>query len=156
MRLLALDLGTSTGFCLNVEPLIFGHWDLRPHRYESGGMRYIRFRRKLEEINEAYKIDLIAFEEVLFSRTTLAAHVYGGLVASLMVFCEESKIEYVGVPIGSWKRHLTGKGNCNKIQVLKTVREKYGLQLQTFDEADAVGILFFAVEQYQKREKKGR
>ena len=151
MRILGLDLGTSTGFCLNTEPLIFGHFDLRSHRYESGGMRYIRFRRNLEEINKTYKIDLIAFEEVLFSRTTLAAHVYGGLVASLMVFCEESKIEYVGVPIGSWKRHLTGKGNCNKIKVLKTVREKYSLEPQTFDEADAIGILKWAEEEYGKK-----
>lgn len=150
MRILALDPGTSMGYAINDSPLIFGHWDLKPHRFESGGMRYIRFRNYLNEIG---LLDLVAFEEVSFHKTTLAAQVYGALVSHLMVWAEEKKINYIGVPIGTWKKFITGKGNANKFRVVEAIRKKYNLDPQTFDEADAIGILKWAEAEYAKKEK---
>jgi Holliday junction resolvasome RuvABC endonuclease subunit len=116
-------------------------------------MRYIRLKNYLEEIHQSGKIDLIVFEEVVFHITSLSAQVYGALVSHLMVWAEEKKIEYAGVNPGTWKKHLAGKGNANKFKVLNTIREKYNLDVKTFDEADALGILFFAIEEFGNKKK---
>jgi Holliday junction resolvasome RuvABC endonuclease subunit len=150
MRILALDPATTTGWAINEIPIVFGHWDLKPHRYESGGMRYIRFKNYLEEINKNFKPDLIVFEEIVFHRTSLAAQVYGGLVAVLMSWADEKNIEYAGVNPGTWKKLVTGKGNADKIKTIKAIMEKYGLQPQDDNEADAIGILKWAEAEYIK------
>src|SRR3546814_12059099 len=50
-RLLALDLGTKTGFAVGTPGcVVTGRWDFSPRRFEGGGMRYLRFRRQLAEI----------------------------------------------------------------------------------------------------------
>ena len=147
MRILGIDPGSLTGYCLNT-PFIFGHWDFKPHRYESGGMRYIRFRNKLDEIHTATKLDLVAFEEIIFHQTSLSAQVYGGLVSHLMVWAEENKVEYVGVNPGTWKRYVCGKGNAGKPKVAKAIQEQYDLNPQTFDESDAIGILKWAENEF--------
>lgn len=155
MRILAIDPGIQCGFAINIQPIIFGHWNLKPHRFESGGMRYIRFRNYLEEIYQSQKIDLIVFEEIVFHITSLSAQVYGALVSHLMVWAEEKKIEYAGVNPGTWKKHLSGKGNSNKFRVVEAIRNKYNLDVKTFDEADAIGILKWAEAEYiLKKESK--
>ena len=69
-----------------------------------------------------------------------AAHVYGGLVATLTAWCEHHGIPYAGVPVGTWKRDLTGKGNSDKATVMAAVRA-LGYTPETQDEADALAIL---------------
>ncbi len=50
---LALDLGTVTGWALSSDGAVTsGTWAFRPGRYEGGGMRYLRFRRVIEEALE--------------------------------------------------------------------------------------------------------
>src|SRR3546814_21044547 len=64
-RLLALDLGTKTGFAVGTPGcVVTGRWDFSPRRFEGGGMRYLRFRRPLDEIHAVTPIDEVAFEEV--------------------------------------------------------------------------------------------
>src|SRR3546814_11603237 len=51
-RLLALDLGTKTGFAVGTPGcVVTGRWDFSPRRSEGGGMRSLRFRRQLDEKN---------------------------------------------------------------------------------------------------------
>ena len=45
---------------------------------------------------------------------TDAAHVYGGFLATLTSWCEQRAIAYQGVPVGTIKRFITGKGNADK------------------------------------------
>ena len=51
---------------------------------------------------------------------------------------------YQGVPVGTIKRHITGKGNASKDQVLAAVR---GLGHSPVDdnEADALALLHWAI-----------
>jgi hypothetical protein len=50
--ILALDLGTTTGWALpSVDGLVTsGTVSFRPSRYDGGGMRYVRFRAWLERL----------------------------------------------------------------------------------------------------------
>src|SRR3546814_18344571 len=83
-RLLALDLGTKTGFAVGTPGcVVTGRWDFSPRRFEGGGMRYLRFRRQLDEIHAVTPIDEVAFEEVRRHLGVDAAHAYGGFMAQL-------------------------------------------------------------------------
>jgi len=84
--MLALDLGTITGWALCApEGLITsGTVSFRPSRYDGGGMRYLRFTNWLTELDQlSGPIAAIWYEEVRRHAGTDAAHVYGGLMATL-------------------------------------------------------------------------
>lgn len=139
---LALDLGTNTGWAFSPTPgsVLIGSWNLKGGRFEGGGMRFVRFRKRLDELAESGGIDMVVFEEVRRHAGTDAAHVYGGLMATLTAWCEEREIPYEAIPIGTWKKFLTGKGNASK-EIVKAAVEVLGYTVANFDEADAVGVL---------------
>ena len=80
--LLALDLGTTTGWAMALPDggIVSGTVSFRPSRYDGGGMRYVRFRAWLDGIAEDTPgIAAVHFEEVRRHLSTDAAHVHGGL-----------------------------------------------------------------------------
>jgi len=138
---LALDLGTTTGWAAwTGSHIASGTWDLRPRRFDGGGMRFVRFASLLREAVEGLTIARVYYEEVRAHAGTDAAHIYGGLWAHLTAFCEAESIPYAGVPVGSIKRHATGKGNANKEQMIAAARDR-GWDPSDDNEADALWIL---------------
>lgn len=147
MTVLALDLGTTTGWCCGKpRQIISGTWDLRPRRFDGGGMRYLRFREMLGHmiVPELERPKLVVFEEVRRHAGTDAAHVYGGLLATLTSWCEEHGIPYEGVPVQTIKRFATGKGNGGKNAVLAAVRS-WGFSPIDDNEADAIALWHYRV-----------
>jgi len=115
--LLALDLGTATGWALRSHEGLTtsGTVSFRPSRYDGGGMRYLRFTNWLTELDQlSGPIAAIWYEEVRRHVGTDAAHVYGGLMATLTAWAELRGVPYQGVPVGTIKRHATGHGNAGK------------------------------------------
>lgn len=146
--ILALDLGTTTGWALRShEGLITsGTASFRPGRYDGGGMRYLRFTNWLTELDRlSGPIAAIWFEEVRRHAGTDAAHIYGGLMASLTSWGELRGVPYEGVPVGTIKRHATGKGNAPKQAMIDAVRAK-GFSPEDDNEADAIAILLWALD----------
>ena len=145
--ILALDLGTTTGWALRLgTDSHSGTVSFRPSRYDGGGMRYVRFRSWLDKLAVEHMLpEAVYFEEVRRHAATDAAHIYGGLLATLASWCEESGIPYQGVPVGTIKRHVTGKGNADKQAVIAAVRDR-GFMPADDNEADAIAILLWAVE----------
>lgn len=142
MNLLALDLGTTTGFAWSATKgvVISGTWDLRPKKYEGGGMRFLRLRENLVAIHNAAAIDQVVFEAVRRHIGTDAAHVYGGLMGELQSWCEERKIPYEGVPVGTIKKFWTGSGAAKKDAMIAEARRR-GYEPVDDNEADAIAIL---------------
>ena len=102
--ILALDLGTTTGWALRaLDGLITsGTVSFRPSRYDGGGMRYLRFTNWLTELDQlSGPIAAIWYEEVRRHVGTDAAHVYGGLMATLTAWAELRGVPYQGVPVGT-------------------------------------------------------
>jgi len=146
--MLALDLGTSTGWALQGADdfITSGTVSLKHTRFDGGGMRFLRFRRWLEQLDlDAGPIETIHFEEVRRHVGTDAAHVYGGLLGVLTAWCEEHLVAYQGVPVGTIKRFITGKGNADKSAVIDAVRVR-GFAPADDNEADAIAILLWALE----------
>lgn len=154
-NILALDLGTTTGWALRSAqgPIAHGFVSFKSQRFEGGGMRYLRFRRWLDDLRETVcrtgtspGIDALYFEEVRRHLGVDAAHVYGGLLATLTAWCEYHQIPYQGVPVGTIKRHATGKGNASKAEVVAAIRS-LGHPVTDDNEADALALLHCALAQ---------
>lgn len=160
MKMLTLDLGTHTGYAVSDRGRlqVSGVYLLKGSRYDGGGMRYLRFRTWLGEMLRTMgHIDAIYFEEVRRHASTDAAHVHGGLLAHLTAWCEEQqpKIPYQGVPVGTIKKHATGKGNAGKEQMVDAMVRRFSLQeLKDDNEADALAILAWAFEQHPEQPAK--
>lgn len=146
-QLLALDLGTTTGWALRGAGgmISSGSASFKPGRFEGGGMRFLRFTRWLDELASQAPIKAIWFEEVRRHVGTDAAHVYGGLMATLTAWAELRGIPYEGVPVGSIKKHATGKGNASKAEMIEAAKAK-GFRPSDDNEADAIAILHWALE----------
>lgn len=146
--ILALDLGTTTGFALQLSGggIESGTVSFRPSRYDGGGMRYLRFHRWLDSIAaDTTDISAIYFEEVRKHAGTDAAHLFGGFLATLSSWCEQFGIPYQGVPVGTIKRFIAGKGNADKAAVIEAIRGR-GFKPADDNEADAIAILLWAIE----------
>lgn len=146
--ILALDLGTTTGWALRDRTgrITSGSQSFKPRRFEGGGMRFLRFKRWITELKaHAEGIDTLVFEEVRRHVSTDAAHAYGGFMAQLTAWCEHHGIPYQGVPVGTIKKHATGKGNAGK-QAMVAAMQALGFRPEDDNEADALALLLWALE----------
>lgn len=162
--ILSLDLGTTTGWALRSRDgsIVSGSQSFRPQRFEGGGMRYLRFTRWLSEVavggssylfkDDAERVndtllDQIVFEEVRRHAGVDAAHAYGGFMSHLTAFAERHAIPYEGIPVGTIKKHATGRGNAGKPLIMAAMQ---GLGYNPVDdnEADALALLHYAIERY--------
>lgn len=145
---LALDLGTKTGWALREADgtVRHGNVNLRGRgtsRNEGYGQRFLRFERWLEGSLEG--VSEVVYEKVRRHLGTDAAHVYGGLEATLSKLCEQRNIPYRGIPVGTIKKGWTGAGNASKLEMLREA-ERRGFSPATEDEADALAILHVGAE----------
>ena len=146
--LLCLDLGTFTGFALRTGDgaIVSGTVSFKPSRYDGGGIRYLRFRAWLDSMaQDAAGIGAVHYEEIRRHLSTDAGHVFGGLLATLTAWCEQNAIPYQGVPVGTIKRFIAGRGNADKQAVIAAVRAR-GFRPADDNEADAIAILLWAIE----------
>jgi Holliday junction resolvasome RuvABC endonuclease subunit len=110
-------------------------------------MIWLRFRAWLQEVDETSGgVGVVVFEEVRRHLGTGAAHVFGGYLAHLTAWAEANRIPYQGVPVGTIKRHVTGKGNADKQAVIDAVR-RLGFAPADDNEADALALLNWAIAQ---------
>ncbi|CAH0126475.1 hypothetical protein ROS9278_00098 [Roseomonas sp. CECT 9278] len=145
---LALDLGTTTGWALRGQDgsITSGTMTFRPSRFEGGGMRFLRFRGWLAEVAAlSGGVARIVFEEVRAHAGTDAAHIYGGFLAHLSAWCEERSIAYQGVPVATIKRFVTGKGNADKAKMVAAIQAR-GFAPADDNEADAIALLLWATD----------
>ena len=66
-------------------------------------------------------------------------------MASLTSWAELRGIPYEGVPVGTIKRHATGKGNAPKQAMIDAAWAR-GYSPTDDNEADAIAILLWAIE----------
>jgi Holliday junction resolvasome RuvABC endonuclease subunit len=145
--ILALDLGTTTGWALHHGDgtVSSGTVAFRPQRFEGGGMRFLRFKRWLNEVcSVSSDIHAVYFEEVRRHAGVDAAHAYGGFLGHLTAWCEQHHIPYQGVPVGTIKKHATGKGNAGKPEMIAAARAR-GYAPTDDNEADALALLHWAL-----------
>lgn len=144
--LLCLDLGTTTGWALQTTEgmTTSGRCEFKNDRYQGGGMRFLKFTQFLNQLHAHQPIAVVFFEEVRRHIGVDAAHAYGGFMAHLTAWCEANTIPYEGVPVGTIKKHCTGKGNANKAMMIASVKA-LGHEPADDNEADALALLYWAM-----------
>lgn len=154
MRILALDLGTTTGWACSNPGLqtTYGKWELAPKKHEDSGMRLVKFQSSLDQFKT---LDLIVYEEVSFRQHGSAAIIYGQLLGALMLWAKARGIRYTGVPVGTIKKHATGGGKANKLTMIKAANDKFDFVVEPLkdsdhDIADALHLLDYAMQEYKE------
>ena len=127
LTILALDMASTTGWAL-YEPdreVLFGHATFRRQRGETNGIRFLRFRRWLQEIFESAGFGkvpgLVAYERP-HHRGGAATDLLVGLQAVLQEEAAVWELEVFPKHSAEIKRHATGKGNAKKAAVLAAAR----------------------------------
>lgn len=141
---IGFDLGMKCGWSIRHpgRHIDCGVYNLKGGRFEGGGMRFVRFRKFVEGMLDLRSgIGIVGYEEVRRHLGTDAAHVYGGLQAILTEICEARDLPYLGIPVGTIKKHATGKGNANKEAMLSAARNRWpDLSIEDDNVADALFV----------------
>lgn len=158
-RILALDLATNCGVAIldytpgdvpSAVTLTIGQWDLSIGDYDSGALRFCR----LYQFIEAAAPSMLAYEDVKYAGTSDRYHrgmsvtaiiaraakpieFIGGLKTIMATWAEVNNVPCVGYSIGTIKKHATGKGNANKMDVIKAAIARFGVDFPS-DEKDCL------------------
>lgn len=149
--ILTLDLGTQTGWAiqsLGRQTITSGSQSFKTDRWQGGGMRFLHFTRFLSELYDCENFSVVYYEEVRRHLGVDAAHAYGGFLAHLTAWCESRGVPYAGVPVGTIKKFITGKGNASKSKVIAAV-EKLGHTPADDNEADALALMHWALDHHR-------
>lgn len=149
MNILALDLGTNTGWALHVHGKhhTSGTVNFSLKKLDTLGMRWQWFRKFLTERGQsAGEIHAVYYEDVKNHIGVLAAHAYGGFLAHLEHWCCLNNIPLVPVGVGTIKKHWTGRGNAKKDDMIAEAIKR-GFTPVDDNHADSLAILDYALKQ---------
>lgn len=156
MKILGLDLGTKTGWCIidNGKYVESGVQVFDVRRGESPGMRYLRFRAWLTEILRT--IEVVGYEAP-HHRGGSATEVACGFSTRVQEICAEYGIEHMSVHTATLKKWATGNGRASKGDMItaalhfldESTRDRVGSLdgEMTDDEADAIHVTRRTAEQ---------
>ena len=149
-NLISLDLGSKCGWASRCDGVVnSGTQSFSLTRFEGRGMQFLKFKNFLRKLTEAVSPDIISLEEVRRHLGVDAAHAYGGYLAHVSSYCEEAGIPHTGVPVGTIKRHATGKGNASKSDMIEAAKRLYPDQIIEDDnQADALCLLNYTIKEH--------
>jgi len=148
--ILAVDLATKTGWALwtpEWDAPESGVVDFSPGRGESPGMRFVKFRAWLNRITEQFSPDLYVYEAA-HHRGGAATEVCVGLATRVVEAAAGAGANYVPVRTTTLKKFATGAGNAGKPEMIEAAHKRWGFQPKDDNQADALMLLAYAVDQY--------
>ena len=147
-NVLGLDPATKCGWAIKRSNKIkSGVWDLSNGAFDGAGMSFVKLRKCLFDF--VIDVDLVAYEAVMSHGAggAIAQHKYGGFIAVIQSVCEELNTPYVGVNVKSVKKFWTGSGSAGKDKMIHEARVR-GYNPIDDNEADAIAIMYYAIEKY--------
>ena len=145
-KILALDMATVTGWATN-SPAASGTENMKKRAGESRGMLFIRFDSWLQEMLQTVAPEMVVYERP-HARGRAANEILNGLLAYVTAACERHDIEFTDCPSTTLKKHATGKGNAGKDEMMAACRERFGIDPQDDNQADALWLLDWAQCQF--------
>ena len=148
--ILALDLGTTTGYAIAGADggITSGtaEFRLEPLAERRDALPAIQALAHRDSRTRLAASTWACYEEVRNHAGIDAAHAFmADCSRSLTACCDHHDIAYQGVPVGTIKRFIAGKGNADKAAVIAAVRAR-GFNPADDNEADALAILLWAIE----------
>mgnify|MGYP003576292050 CR=1 FL=1 len=154
MRILALDLGTKTGWALwDGERIESGVQIFALERGESPGMRFLRFNAWLNQMSLG--LELVAYEKP-HHRGGAATEIACGFSTRVHELCARRRIEYASVHTATLKKFAVGRGNADKDMILEAAFQRWrnqfpqeeALHRGLDDQADALWVLEWARQRF--------
>ncbi|MDF3858097.1 crossover junction endodeoxyribonuclease RuvC [Achromobacter denitrificans] len=152
VNILALDLGTKTGYALRRRDgaMRYGTVDFTPRKSWTPGQRWARFRGWLADTVATFQIDAIVYERVVFGHSSAASSdVYGGFKALVELAADTHSLTLSSVAVPTVKKHFTGNGRADKDAMMAQAKAR-GFSPDSHNAADALAILHWAVDQERK------
>ncbi|WP_254916364.1 hypothetical protein [Achromobacter denitrificans] len=151
VNILALDLGTKLGWAVRARDgaVLHGTEAFTPRKSWTPGQRWLRARSFLTDLIVRHQATVIAYEDVKRHVGTDAAHAYGAFLCIVQMVADSHRATLQPVGVGTIKKHWTGKGNADKDAMLAQARAR-GFRPETDNDADALAILHWAVDQERK------
>lgn len=135
MNILALDLGTKTGWANKIaigpcHAVKAGTWDFTQKKKSSCctiDQRLVLLRNELRDFYGSNSgISLLAYEDVKFVRSQAQAHLWSGFRAILWLFAYDTGTPIICCPVQTLKKFATGHGNADKDAMALAYYEKTG------------------------------
>lgn len=148
MILLSLDLALKTGYAVGPsdgKPL-FGAYRI-PHSPEDLGACLQHFGEWLEDSIAVHQPRVVVFEAPIFNagKTSLAtARLLYSLAGVTELICRRARVICREANLMTVKKFWAGTGRADKSQMMEAAR-RYGFDVKTSDEADALAIWAYAV-----------
>ncbi len=160
-KILALDLGTKTGWATNAQKYKPGNVELMPDSGirifdgEISGWRYLAFKRWLDVEIERLGIQHIVYEET-FSLGAYAARVLHGFLATVQYvhaehYPTESRFTMQEVNPATLKKFATGNGHAKKEQMMEACYAKFGYRPADDNSCDAIFLLKYQLDKDRKK-----
>lgn len=150
MRILALDLGTATGYAYDDahEGPVCGTWKLASTKEVTAWGKDRSTRRcdprvgrlfdLVRTLDAVHWFDVIIFEDVQFASSTYQVQLWSSLRAAVWLGCKITKPKHFDcVPVATLKKFATGNGSADKTQMLAAAKRKKLLDdPKEFDDCD--------------------
>ncbi|MBD9476482.1 hypothetical protein IB268_26465 [Achromobacter sp. ACM01] len=153
VNILALDLGTKTGFALRRRDGTCRHGTevFTPRKSWSEGQKWARYRAWLAGVIRDEQIHRVVYEQVIRHEVKGrpvwdAAHAYGAFEAITHMVCDGFNIRAHGVNLSTVKKSFTGSGRAKKEDMVLQAKTR-GFKVVDDNNADALAILHWAVAQ---------
>ena len=127
MKILALDLGTDTGWSIaNDNKLIgFGTQNFDLKRGESNGMRFLIFRQWLERLWDDVEGFGLVMYELPHMRGGPATDLLIGLQTVVQEFCALHSTQYQSLHTSTLKKLATGHGHASKDDMIASAKASW-------------------------------
>lgn len=154
-KILALDLGGNTGWAMEANKVITsGSENFKSTRFESSGMKFLKFKKWLSEMLSIQKPEIVVYEQVHRHMGTAAAHSYGAYLGILQATCEERSLPYAGIDVGTIKKFFSGSGSADKFAMIAEAKKRFpDHTITSSDQADALAILETGKHQLNENKK---
>ena len=158
MTVLALDLGTKTGWGLHEHGRITsGVQTFDVKRGESPGMRYLRLDRWLDELageDHDVPLALLVYEQP-HMRGGHATEVLAGFATRVQAWCAQRGVEHQAVHTATLKKWTTGSGRGDKRAMYDAVLRRWPAVVAVDsddNEIDALALLHYALAELAPKE----
>jgi crossover junction endodeoxyribonuclease RuvC len=140
---LAVDPSTKCGYAVTVGDRLELSGEIKTPKGKTGIPRALWLADQIEELIARHKVTRAVIEGYSFaSNFNQATMVELGTILRLRLM--QCGLDYLEVPPTSLKKFVSGKGNAKKDMMLLSVFQRFGVSCATDNEADAVGLAFFA------------
>lgn len=166
MNVLALDLGTSTGWCVNNGDDIGSgvlrlatdrqlKEDKRDRMNRRSDCRIQNFFKWLAGIKAQLKPDAVVFEDVEFASSTYQVQLWSSLRSAVWISFPPDKFVVDCVSVGTLKKFATGSGSASKEAMRKYLRDPRFDKPSLIDDnqVDAIWLWLWAEKTFARLNK---